>query len=161
MSWPLSNDLRKRIIEAKLEHFNIDFQYKELNIEAMKIASEEIRTIVVKAYLSGAASRQHLSEIFGYTTSSISNWVRAYKQENRLAPRPQGHRKAVFSKAELEQLSDILVKNVDMTLAEIREHFRKSCSLVAIHKTVVKLGFVYKKNSTGQRARMRGHSPST
>ena len=42
----------------------------------MKIASEEIRTIVVKAYLSVTASRQPLSEIFGYTTASISNWVR-------------------------------------------------------------------------------------
>jgi len=127
----------------------------------MKIASEEIRTIVVKAYLSGTASRQHLSEIFGYTTASISNWVRAYKQENRLTPRPQGHRKAVFSEAELEQLADVLAKKVDLTLAEIREHFRKSCSLVAIHKTVVKLGFVFKKNSTGKRTRTRGYSPST
>jgi len=127
----------------------------------MKIASEEIRTLVVKAYLSGTASRQKLSEIFGYTTASISNWVREYKRENRLRPRPKGHRKAVFTTAELEQLADLLEKKVDMTLAEIREHFRKSCSLVAIHNTVVKLGFVLKKNSAGKRARTRGHSPST
>jgi len=127
----------------------------------MKIASEEIRTIVVRAYLSGTAGRQHLSEIFGYTTASISNWVRAYKRENRLTPRPQGHRRAVFSEAELEQLSELLAKKVDLTLAEIRAHFRKSCSLVAIHKTVVKLGFVFKKNSAGKRTRTRGYSPST
>ena len=69
----------------------------------MKIANEEIRTLVVKAYLSGAATRQKLSEIFGYTPASISNWVREYKRENRLKPRPQGHRKAVFTGAELEQ----------------------------------------------------------
>jgi len=111
----------------------------------MKIASEEIRTLVVKAYLSGTAGRQQLSEIFGYTPASISNWVREYKQEKRLKPRPQGHRKAVFTDAEMEQLADLLGKKVDLTLAEIREHFRKSCSLVAIHKTVVKLGFVFKK----------------
>jgi len=127
----------------------------------MKIASEEIRTLVVKAYLSGTASRQHLSEIFGYTPASISNWVREYKQESRLKPRPQGHRKAVFTDAELEQLADILRKKVDLTLAEIREHFGKSCSLAAIHKTVVKLGFVFKKNSAGKRTRTRGCLPST
>jgi transposase len=125
----------------------------------MKIASEEIRTLVVKAYLSGSAGRQQLSEIFGYTTASISNWVRAYKRENRLAPRPQGHRKAVFTDAELEQLADLLGKKVDLTLAEIREHFCKACSLAAIHKTVVKLGFVFKKNSAGERTRTRGCSP--
>ena len=127
----------------------------------MKIASEEIRTLVVKAFLSKTASRQQLSEIFGYTPASISNWVREFKRENRLAPRPQGHRKAVFTDAEMKQLSDLLEKNVDLTLAEIREHFRKSCSLVAIHKTVVKLGFVFKKNSAGKRTRTRGYTPST
>jgi len=127
----------------------------------MKIASEEIRTIVVKAYLSGTASRQKLSEIFGYTPASISNWLREYRRESRLKPRPQGHRKAMFTGAELEQLSDMLKKKVDMTLAEIREHFRKSCSLVAIHNTVVKLGFVFKKNSSGKRTRTRGYRVST
>jgi len=127
----------------------------------MKVANEEIRTLVVKAYLSKAASRQQLSAVFGYTPASISNWVRDYKRENRLKPRPQGHRKAVFTDAELEQLADVLRKKVDLTLAEIREHFRKSCSLAAIHKTVVKLGFVFKKNSAGKRTRTRGYSPST
>ena len=127
----------------------------------MKIASEEIRTIVVKAYLSGTASRQKLSEIFGYTTVSISNWVREYKRENRLAPRPQGHRKAVFTDVELKQLADVLQNNVDLTLAEIRERFCKACSLTAIHNTLVKLGFVFKKNSAGKRTRTRGHSPTT
>ena len=127
----------------------------------MKIATEDIRTIVVKAYLSGTASRQHLSEIFGYTTASISNWVRAYKEEKRLASRPSGHRKAVFSETELKQLSELLEKNVDLTLAEIKEHFGIQCSLVAIHKTLIKLGFVFKKNSEGKRARARGHKTAT
>ena len=124
----------------------------------MKKANEEIRTLVVRAYMSGTASRQQLSEIFEYTPASISNWVREYKQESRLRPRPQGHRKAVFADAELEQLAELLRQRVDLTLAEIREHFGKSCSLVAIHKTVVRLGFVFKKNSAGKRTRTRGHS---
>lgn len=111
----------------------------------MKIATEEIRGLVVRAFLSGTASRQQLSEIFGYTPASISNWVREYKRENRLAPLPQGHRKAVFTDDELQQLAELLEERVDLTLAEIRAHFQKQCSLVAIHKTVVKLGFVLKK----------------
>lgn len=71
----------------------------------MKKASEEIRSIAVKAYSSGAASRQQLSDIFGYTPVSISNWVREYKRENRLSPRPSGHRKAAFTSLELQHLS--------------------------------------------------------
>ena len=127
----------------------------------MKIANEEIRGLVVKAFLSGTASRQQLSEIFGYTPASISNWVREYKQEQRLAPRPQGHRKPAFTDAELEQLSALLEENVDMTLAEITEHFHKQCSLVAIHKTVARIGFVFKKNSEGKRTRTRGHKTAS
>lgn len=125
----------------------------------MKIASEEIRTIVVKAYLSGAASRQQLSEIFGYTTATISNWVRAYKEEKRLAPRPSGHRKAVFAGAKLQQLAELLEKNADLTLAEIRERLGVQCSLVAIHNTLRKLGFVLKRKSGGRRTRTQEHLP--
>jgi transposase len=111
----------------------------------MKKASEEIRTLVVNAYLSGSASRRQLSEIFGYTPASISNWVREYKREKRLAPRPQGHGKAAFAEVESLQLSELLKKRVDLTLAEIKEHFHKQCSLVAVHDTVAKLGLVFKK----------------
>lgn len=121
----------------------------------MKIASEEIRSLAVNAYVLGKASRQQLSEIFGYTPTSISNWVREYKREKRLAPRPQGHRKSVFTDIELKQLSELLEERVDLTLAEIKEHFHKRCSLTAIHKTVVKLGFVFKKNAESQRTRTR------
>jgi transposase len=127
----------------------------------MKKASEEIRAIVVKAFMSKKASRQQLSEIFGYTPASISNWVREYKQENRLKPRPQGHRKAAFDNTELAQLADLLKENVDMTLKEIREHFGKSCSLDAVHNAVSKLKLVFKKNSTGKRARTRRYRHPT
>jgi transposase len=123
----------------------------------MKKANEEIRSIVVKAFLSGTASRRKLAEIFGYTPASISNWVREYKQEQRLTPRPAGHRNAAFTDVELQELFELLKKNVDMTLSEIRDYFCKECSLVAIHNAVNKLGFVLKKNSKGKRTRSRGY----
>lgn len=122
----------------------------------MKFATQEIRTAAVNAFMSGQATIEQLVNIFGYTQASIYNWVRDYKKNNRLAPRPNGHRKGIFSEEELKQLSELLEKNVDMTLAEIREHFKKECSLVTIHKTVVKLGFVFKKNAKGKRTRTQG-----
>ena len=121
----------------------------------MKIATEEVRSLAVNAFVTKVASREQIAKIFGYTTATISNWVREYKQEKRLAPRPQGHRSAVFTDQELQRLSGLLEANVDLTLAEIKEIFNKTCSLVAIHRTVVKLGFVFKKNSEGKRARER------
>jgi hypothetical protein len=55
----------------------------------------------------------------------------------------------------------LLKERVDLTLVEIKEHFCKQCSLAAIHKTVVKLGFVFKKNAEGKRTRARGHKATT
>jgi transposase len=127
----------------------------------MKTASAEIRNLVVKAYTSGVATRKQLSEIFGYHVQSIGNWIREYEREGRIAPRPKGHRKSVFCHEEREQLTALLQNKVDLTLAEIKEHFGKNCCLAAIQRIVVKLGFVVKKNSAGKRTRSRRHCQST
>ena len=125
----------------------------------MKTASAETRALVVKAYTSGIVTRKQLAEIFGYHIQSIGNWIREYMREGRIAPRPKGHRKSVFTEAEKENLIELFESNTDMTLEEIRNYFGKSCSLAAIHKTVVKLGFVFKKNAEGKRIRARRYHP--
>ncbi|MDR2161243.1 MAG: hypothetical protein LBO77_03780 [Desulfovibrio sp.] len=132
-----------------------------LKLESMKIASEEIRSLVVKAYLSGTAGRKKLSEISGYTLASVSNWIRAYERENRLSPRPRGHRSSVFSQEEVDQLVELLQNNAGITLADIKEHFHKQCSLVTIHKLVGKLGFDVARNSEGKRIRVRKYNPKS
>ena len=99
----------------------------------MKIVSEEIRTLVVKAYSSGVASRKQLAEIFGYHIDSIGRWIRESQKTGLLAPQPRGHRAAKFNAEERERLAEFIEKNPDATLEEIRNHFQKRCSLVAIH----------------------------
>ena len=70
----------------------------------MKFVSEEIRAKTLHAFLDGKASAKKLAEIFGYTSGAIGNWVRAYRRNNQLAPKPNGHRKKCFSDEELEEL---------------------------------------------------------
>lgn len=123
----------------------------------MKIASPEIRSIVVAAYSAGTASRRQLADIFGYHLETIGRWIR-YSRKGRLAPLPRGHRISVFNLDELGMLAAFIEKNPDATLAEIRDHFGKSCSLAAIHKLTRKIGYVFKKNSEGKRARTQGYS---
>jgi transposase len=123
----------------------------------MKTASAETRALVVKAYTSGIATRKQLAEIFGYHIQSIGNWIREFVREGRISSRPKGHRKSVFTDEERKALTELFQNNVDITLDEIREKFGKSCSLAAIHKTVVKLGFVFKKNTAGKRIGTRRH----
>jgi len=127
----------------------------------MKTANTETRALVIKAYTSGVATRKQLAEIFGYHIQSIGNWIREFEREGRVAPHAKGHRKSVFSDEEKKTLYELLQCNADITLEELRERFNKSCSLVAIHKTVVKLGFVFKKNSAGKRVGTRRHRPGS
>jgi transposase len=124
----------------------------------MKTATSEIRKIVVKAYASKIATRKQLAAIFGYHIQSIGNWIRQYAKTEQIAPLPKGHRKSVFSDDEKKVLVELLNNNVDLTLAEIKTCFGKTCSLSTVHETTVKLGFVFKKNSEGKRAKPRGYS---
>ena len=124
----------------------------------MKTADVQTRERVVKAYTAGVATRKQLAEIFGYHIQSIGNWIREYQREGRIAPLPKGHRNSVFSPEEREQLAALLKHRVDMTLFEIKEHFGKTCCLAAIHRIVVGLGFVVKKNTQGKRTRSRRYS---
>ena len=123
----------------------------------MKQATPEIRSIAVAAYFAKTASRKQLADIFGYHIETIGRWIRC-SREGRLTPLPRGHRISVFTADELEQLATFIEKNPDATLAEIRHHFGKSCSLAAIHKITRKTGYVFKKNPEGKRARTRRHS---
>lgn len=122
----------------------------------MKFASPEIREKAVRAYIDGKASAKQLAEIFGYTRATICNWVRAYQKTEQLAAKPNGHRKSCFSDAEIVQLKTLLAKTPDMTLAEIKAHFNKSCCLSAICRLLAKLGYSYKKNSQGKRTSQGG-----
>ena len=76
----------------------------------MKIATEEIRTIVVKSYFSGVASRKQLAEIFGYHIDSIGRWIRENRKTERLAPLPRGHRASVFNEEERKRLIEFIEK---------------------------------------------------
>ena len=119
----------------------------------MKIGSEDIRTLAVDNVLSGKYTMTQVAEITGYTTATISNWVRIYKTEKRLTPKPGGHRQPVFSPSEHEQAKALIKEKPDITLAEIREHFNKKCSIDAVHNMVKRLGLTFKKNYKSKRTR--------
>ncbi len=125
----------------------------------MSIASPEIRKIAVEAYLSAKATQKQLADILGFHRTAIVRWVREYRKEGKLEPRVRGHMAKAFSAEEKERLAAMIDDKPDLTLEEIREAFSKNCSLMAVHRELKRLGFRYKKNSEGIRARTRGHRP--
>lgn len=111
----------------------------------MKFGSIEIRKMVVQAILKKVATPAQLADITGYTVVTINNWVKIFQNEGRYGPKPNGHRPACFSEAELAELKSILQERPDTTLQEIKDHFGKDCSLSAICQMLIKLGFRFKK----------------
>ena len=106
----------------------------------MKIASKDLRQRAVEAYQSGEFTREEVAKMCGYTTTTaIGNWMRSFKQEGRITSLPRGHRASAFTPAEQHQLRELVEKQPDMTLEEIRAHFGKNCSLPTVSNTLARL----------------------
>ena len=115
----------------------------------MKAYSIDLRKRVLAAYDSDKYSLNQIAKQFQVTTRWIQKLRQQREQEGSIAPRPQNQgRKPAFRGANLDQLNDFVKKKPDSTLEEIREHFsgKVNCSIVAIHYTLQRLGWRYKKN---------------
>ena len=87
-----------------------------------KISSEEVRQKAVHAITRLDYSERQVAEIFGVSTRTIRRWVTQYKEEGQLAPKPHGHKKALFSADDVARVRELLLEQPDMTLEELRQY---------------------------------------
>ncbi len=111
----------------------------------MAISSQDIRQRAISAYRAGKGTQSHIAALFGISRPTMERWLRAYRHEGRVAPLPRGHRPRAFTQAEQQRLDTLLASQPDVTLEQIREIMSKTCSLMAIHRAVVALGWRLKK----------------
>ena len=114
----------------------------------MKAYSLDLRKRVLAVYDSGRYTLKQVVEQFQVTTRWIQQLRRRRELEGTIAPHPQNQgRKPAFRGEQLEELNEFVRRHPDATLEEIREQFagKITCSLVAIHHTLKRLGWRYKK----------------
>ena len=114
----------------------------------MKAYSMDLRKRVLAVYDCGQYTLKQVADQFQVTTRWIQQLRQRRKLEGDIAPHPQNQgRKPAFRGIDLAQLNDFVKKHPDATLEEIKEHFSSTvnCSLVAIHHTLKRLGWRYKK----------------
>ncbi len=114
----------------------------------MKAYSMDLRKRVMAAYDSGKYTLKQVAERFEVTSRWIQQVRRRRKLEGTIAPHPQNQgRKPAFSGKLLEELNEFVKHNPDATLEEIKDHFagKVTCSIVAIHYSLKRLGWRYKK----------------
>ena len=114
----------------------------------MKAYSMDLRKRVMAAYDSGRYTLKQVAQRFDVTARWIQQLRQRRELEGTIAAHPQNQgRKPAFRGKQLEELNEFVQRQPDATLEEIKEHFaeKTTCSIVAIHYTLKRLGWRYKK----------------
>jgi transposase len=119
----------------------------------MGISSAEIRERALDAYQTGDYTQEKVAAIFQVSTRTFQRWLKQYQEHGSTEPGKRGHRVAVYRGSDLRRLDRLIAQNPDATLEELRELTGKSCSLMAVQRAVVRLGYSLKKNAVGQRTK--------
>jgi transposase len=113
----------------------------------MEAYSTDLRERVIEAYDAGRGSSRQLAGLFGVSSAWIRKllWLRretgtVAAKAYRRGPRPR------LSERQLARLAELVRQHPDATLADLRRRLRVNCSVVTIHRALVKLGLSYKKS---------------
>ena len=120
----------------------------------MSIASQQIRQRALAAHAAGQ-TQAVVARSYGIDITTFQRWLRRYRQSGQTAPLARGHRRRALDDAQLSRLDELVRQSCDATLEQLRDALELSCSLVAIHHALGRLGYRFKKNAAGQRARSR------
>ena len=116
----------------------------------MQTYSMDLRDRVVSACDAEELTREEIAEEFGVSTA----WIRRFLQRRRETGSyiPKGHaggRQPAFAGAGLSQLDQLVRKQPDATLKELRDRTGISCSLMTVSNTLKHLGYRRKKRRFG------------
>lgn len=116
----------------------------------MSIATRHIRERALAAYQAQKGTQAKIAAMYGISLRTFQRWWRQFLQTGSTAPQKRGHRQAVYQGKDLRALDKAIRRRPDATLEELREMTGKGCSIMAVHRAVLRLGYRYKKNAVGQ-----------
>jgi transposase len=115
----------------------------------MPIANKDTRERAVEAYKTGRFSQQQLAEAYCVHYKTIQNWLKADACGESQCAKARGHRPRIFNNDDETELIDLISREPSITLEEIKVGFNKDCNVSVVHRTLLRLGITYKKNSAG------------
>src|SRR3954452_15443897 len=112
----------------------------------MKAISEDLRKRILDTIERGDGSLRQIARRFLVRVSFITRLLQLHRSTGSLEPRPHGGgNPAVLSPEDLQQLRELVRKQPDATLEELRPRLGVSCSLMTISRALRKLGLPRKK----------------
>ncbi len=112
----------------------------------MKAYSEDLRKRILDTVQAGDGTLLQIARRFLVSVSFITRLLQLHRSTGSLEPRPHGGgNPAVLSPEDLEQLRELVRRQPDATLEELRQRLGASCSLMTISRALRKLGLPRKK----------------
>src|SRR5207248_9577062 len=112
----------------------------------MKAYSQDLRQRILDTVQGGDGTLGQIARRFLVSVSFITRLLQLHRSTGSLEPRPHGGgNPAVLGPEDLEQLRDLVQKQPDATLEELRQRLGVSCSLMTISRALRKLGLPRKK----------------
>jgi transposase len=112
----------------------------------MKAISEDLRKRILDTIQRGDGSLRQIARRFLVSVSFITRLLQLHRSTGSLEPRPHGGgNPAILSPEDLQQLRELVQKQPDATLEELRQRLGVSCSLMTISRALCKLRLPRKK----------------
>ena len=126
----------------------------------MKTTSLDLRQRIVTTYDEGEWTQEEVAKRFRVSLGMVKKLLMQRKRTGRIEARHRySGRKAKLLPERGRELKELVAKEPDITLAEIKARLGLGCTIPAIHQALVKLGLTYKKrrsmrpNKTGRTSR--------
>lgn len=107
----------------------------------------EARKLLIEAW-NKTHDAKEIAECFSVNTSTVYRLEKRMRETGSVETRvSQRGRKCSLKQTDIENIDDLIKAQPDITIHEINEKLQLSVSDETVRKTVLKLGYVYKKKS--------------
>ena len=112
----------------------------------MKTLSLDLRERILSAYDAREETRQGVADRFRVSLGMVKKLVQQRRRTGDIRPRHRfSGRKPLIVEEHRRQMKELLGKQPDMTLVELRSAVGLSCTLPAIHYALARMSMTYKK----------------
>lgn len=112
----------------------------------MKTLSLDLRERILTAYDAEQGTRDEIAKRFRVSMAMVKKLLAQRRKIGDIGPlHHRAGRKPLLDEKERNELSALVHKKPDITLAEMKESLGLGCTLQAIHYVLIKMGLTYKK----------------
>jgi len=109
--------------------------------------SNDLRERIYSAVQEGKLRQIEILHQFKISRSGLNSFLEHVKETGSIEPKlSNAGRKPKFNEKDIEKIKKYLETHSDATLQEILDHTRKKASIMAVSRTLEKIGYHLKKN---------------